>query len=451
MADGDDARRPRRSWSRSATGRCSARLEGRADRRDRASAQGAAPVSRCPRSNGAPPPAATSSTRASRPRAGFLNDKELPPLRLRREARPRLARLSRRCSRPTAACVLVNRGYRPRGPQGSRHAPGRAACRRRRDHGARAPARGKAHCSLPTTTRQETSGTGATSPAWPRRRWAPRGPRTVCRSSSTPRPRRRARAAGPRAASRGSSCRTGTWNTRSPGTASPPRSLAVFAAFAITRWRQPVRRLKSLPALGLTGRTCALAALGRDACLFRLGRATRVPCRARQQGASRRLQYISTRGEAPPARLRGRDCWPGSRATAGCTCRRPGRRFRAETIASLRRPAVRRGRRRGRSIPSSATPSRAPSSARMARDAYARFGHPAVTPLVADRPQPLGAGAVPRADAGLQGRGDAAARPPHGPRAGEARRAAPPSSAPPRATPAAPRSRPSAARAASTS
>ncbi len=61
-----------------------------------------------------------------------------------------------------------------------------------------------------------------------------------------------------------------------------------------------------------------------------------------------------------------------------------------------------------------------------------------------DRPGRMGAGAVPRADAGLQGRGDAAAGAADGPRAGRARRRAPPSSARPRATPAARRSRRSA-------
>ena len=60
----------------------------------------------------------------------------------------------------------------------------------------------------------------------------------------------------------------------------------------------------------------------------------------------------------------------------------------------------------------------------MPRDAYARFGHPAVTPLVQIGPQPLDARAVPRADAGLQGRGHAAAGAADGPRAGRARRSA---------------------------
>ena len=110
---------------------------------------------------------------------------------------------------------------RPRGPQGSRDAPGRADCRRRRDHGPAALARTQGHVRLRTTTRQKTSGSGAISSAWPRPRWAPTAPRTVpffIDAEAAPgRP-----AAGRRAASRGSSCRTGTWNMRSPGTASPP-------------------------------------------------------------------------------------------------------------------------------------------------------------------------------------------------------------------------------------
>ena len=46
----------------------------------------------------------------------------------------------------------------------------------------------------------------------------------------------------------------------------------------------------------------------------------------------------------------------------------------------------------------------------MAHDAYATFGHPAVTPLVQIDRNTLDSGAVSRPDARLQGRGDAAAR-----------------------------------------
>ena len=80
---------------------------------------------------------------------------------------------------------------------------------------------------------------------------------------------------------------------------------------------------------------------------------------------------------------------------------------------------------------------------RLVREAYATFRHAAVCPLVQIGAEPLRAGAVPRADAGLQGRGDAAAGAADGPCAGRARRSARPSSAPPRAIPAARRSRPS--------
>ena len=58
-------------------------------------------------------------------------------------------------------------------------------------------------------------------------------------------------------------------------------------------------------------------------------------------------------------------------------------------------------------------------------------------------PNRLRAGALPWPDAGLQGRGHAAARPADGPRAGRARRSARRSSARPRATPAGRRSKPS--------
>ena len=81
----------------------------------------------------------------------------------------------------------------------------------------------------------------------------------------------------------------------------------------------------------------------------------------------------------------------------------------------------------------------------MAREAYGTFRHPAVAPLAQLGAEHFRAGAVPRPDARLQGRRDAAARAADGPRAGGSAASAPPSSSRPRATPAAPRSRRSAA------
>ncbi|MEI9965828.1 MAG: hypothetical protein WDM92_15470 [Caulobacteraceae bacterium] len=46
---------------------------------------------------------------------------------------------------------------------------------------------------------------------------------------------------------------------------------------------------------------------------------------------------------------------------------------------------------------------------RIAHDAYAPFTHAAVTPAEAARPRPVAAGAVPRPDPGVQGRGHAGA------------------------------------------
>ena len=59
---------------------------------------------------------------------------------------------------------------------------------------------------------------------------------------------------------------------------------------------------------------------------------------------------------------------------------------------------------------------------RLVREAYATFRHPAVCPLVQLGHQPSGAGAFPWPDAGLQGRGHAAARPADRPHPGRERR-----------------------------
>ena len=111
----------------------------------------------------------------------------------------------------------------------------------------------------------------------------------------------------------------------------------------------------------------------------------------------------------------------------------------------LRRPALRRGRRRGDRRASPATRSTPPTSPTCAREAYATFTHAAVVAAEAARARRLHGRAVPRPEPGLQGRGHAAAGPALRPRAGRAEAARRPSSAPPPATPAARRSRPSAA------
>ena len=78
---------------------------------------------------------------------------------------------------------------------------------------------------------------------------------------------------------------------------------------------------------------------------------------------------------------------------------------------------------------------------RMCAEAYARFRHRAVAPLVQIGPGRVGARAVPRADARLQGRRDAAARAADGPRPRRRGERTTHRSARPRATPAARRSR----------
>ena len=124
------------------------------------------------------------------------------------------------------------------------------------------------------------------------------------------------------------------------------------------------------------------------------------------------------------ARTRVRGCLAGRawRATAASTCPRPGRgsspaaiaglagKPYAELATSVMEPFV------GDALPRG-------DLLAMARDSYARFGHPGGHPAGPDRQRPVGARAVPRADAGLQGRRHAAAGAPDGPRARPARRA----------------------------
>ena len=150
-------------------------------------------------------------------------------------------------------------------------------------------------------------------------------------------------------------------------------------------------------------------------------------------------------GRGPGARLLRCACSPASPATAVFICREAWPSARARGDRRLRRQALLAGR-GGRHLALRRT-ARSTTAALRAHDArgLCDLRHPAVAPLVAARRQPVRPGAVPRPDAGLQGRGDAAPRPPDGPRPRRARGRARPSSAPPPATPAAPRSRPSAA------
>ena len=97
---------------------------------------------------------------------------------------------SRRCSRPTAAWCWSTAATSPRTSRIPRRARPGSLPATSRSRGSRACPEQKA-LSTRTTTQQKTSGTGATSPAWPRRHWDP-ARRAPSRSSSTPRPRRTA-------------------------------------------------------------------------------------------------------------------------------------------------------------------------------------------------------------------------------------------------------------------
>ena len=124
--------------------------------------------------------------------------------------------------------------------------------------------------------------------------------------------------------------------------------------------------------------------------------------------------YVSTRGRAPSSGSP-TPCSPGWPPTAVCTCRPtwPELPTPAELDAatSYADAAARSSRR------SSATTSRPTTCARMCDEAYGTFRHPAVVPLVQIDHQPVGRRAVPRSDAGVQGRRPAARRPAVRPRA----------------------------------
>ena len=135
------------------------------------------------------------------------------------------------------------------------------------------------------------------------------------------------------------------------------------------------------------------------------------------------MRYVSTRGQAPSRRL--------PRRRAGAACAPDGGLYvpeawpplRAARDRRLRRPALRRGRRRvaGRASPATSSIRRA-----ALRDLRARptppSPTPAVTPLSQLGAEPLAARAVPRPRPGLQGRGDAAPGPALRPRRWAAQR-----------------------------
>ena len=98
--------------------------------------------------------------------------------------------------------------------------------------------------------------------------------------------------------------------------------------------------------------------------------------------------HVSTRGEAPRTGLRGRCCWRVLRATAGFTCRRPGRSFRprpsppSPASRSPRSPSALLQPFVGGAIP------RARAARAWPRDAYAALRPPRRDAAGADRPQP---------------------------------------------------------------
>ena len=131
------------------------------------------------------------------------------------------------------------------------------------------------------------------------------------------------------------------------------------------------------------------------------------------------MQYVSTRGEAPVLWIFRRGAGrPGARRRALCAARMAavlGRRNPRHARPCLSRPrhpradAVprRRDRRAGLRTPGARSLCDLPPRGRL--------------PAGADRPEHLRPGTLPRPDAGLQGRGDAAAGPADGPCAGRAR------------------------------
>ena len=188
--------------------------------------------------------------------------------------------------------------------------------------------------------------------------------------------------------------------------------IGVYLAFAVGRLRLFAGHSVAAQLNVYLGVTRPAALFG--PCLRPRVAKVRLPFSSTPRSRSRALHQYQRR--SPGTRVRGRA------AGRSGPRRRP---LRAEDLAAAR---ARRHRRASPASPtprspprdgarSSAAPCRAASCWRSAREAYARFGHPAVTPLVQIGANAVGAGAVPRADAGLQGRGHAGARAPDGPRA----------------------------------
>ena len=133
------------------------------------------------------------------------------------------------------------------------------------------------------------------------------------------------------------------------------------------------------------------------------------------------MRYVSTRGEAPPLGFVDVTL-AGLARDGGLYVPETWPRSTRQTDRRLCRPALRRGRGRGDPAVRRRRHRRSRSRAHGARGLrhLPPSGGRAARP---DRPQPLRARAVPRPDARLQGRGDAAAGAADGPRARQARRA----------------------------
>ena len=154
--------------------------------------------------------------------------------------------------------------------------------------------------------------------------------------------------------------------------------------------------------------------------------------------------------KAPSLGFKAMRCWQASPATAGFMCQASGRRSPARTSAPCAARAIQEIA--FRVIEPFTAGEIEPEALRaMIDEAYATFRHPAVVPLVQSGAKRLRARAVPRPDARLQGRGDAADRPADGPLCWPVAASMRRSSAPHPATPAAPRSTPLPGATASTS
>ena len=260
------------------------------------------------------------------------------------------------------------------------------------------------------------------------------GPGRRSRRSISTRKRRRRPAACRRAASSRSTCRTTICNMRSPGTG----LLGLVGAWLIWRWRDsPFRSWVARPggastvqASGPTlpsskdwaPRRCDNRRRSFYQCVRRAGRAE---IRNQLDGSVCRRCRVDVRalrldpGRGARARLRRRHARRASPATAASMCRETWPRSIAASIAGFAGRPYAEVALRGDRARSSAARSRTPTS---------RAWRARPMPPSAIRPsrrwsqlgaEHVRARAVPRPDARLQGRGDAAPRPADGPRAGE--------------------------------